>query len=273
MGKLVVSANSIKHMNSLLKKDIDGIILYIKKLSVNATFYIDIDEIDKIDFGKKQIFVNLNKIMHNSDLAYLRKVLNKLKEKDVSILFYDMAVYNIACEYEIVDKLIIYQDHLNASILSNNFYFDLGIKGSYVTSDITCQELLEIKRNSNIKVMFMVYGYAPIFYSRRYLITNYLKYIGVKNNSQKYEIVSDTGVNYPINEEEFGTTVYSPKVINLINYLDEITDIDYFVMNSNNILDSEFNKMVDKFVKREKMDDTYIGFFNKKTIYRVKSGE
>ena len=37
-----------------------------------------------------------------------------------------------------------------------------------------------------------------------------------------------------------------------------------------NINDIEFNKMVDKFINHEKTDDEYLGFFNKKTIYRVK---
>lgn len=273
MGKLIVSTNSMEHMNSLLAKKIDGVILYIDKLAVNASFYIDIDMLDMIDFKEKEVFISLNKIMHNSDLEYLDVVLNKLKDKDVKILFYDMAVFEIALRCGITNKLIIYQDHLNASTLSNSFYYDLGISGSYITSDITGEELLEIKKNSKNMVMFTVYGYVPIFYSRRYLITNYLKYIHEEKKDGKYEIVSDTGVSYPICEEEFGTTVYSPKVVNLINYLDEIDQIDYFVMHSNNILDLEFNKMVDNFIHREKMDDEYIGFFKTKTIYRVKSGE
>ena len=273
MGKLIVSANSLEHLNSLIIKKIDGVILYINKLSQNSSFYIDIDEINKIDFKKKEIFVSLNKIMHNNDLEYLRIVMSKLKEMNVKILFYDMAVFKIASEYKMIDKLVIYQDHLNASTLTNNFYYDLGIMGSYITSDITSDELLEIKKNSKMKLMFTVYGYSPIFYSRRYLIRNYLKYIKKKDNANSYVIVSDTGVSYPIMEEEFGTTIYTPQVINLINYIDELEKIDYLVMHSNNIDDLEFNKMVDKFIRKEKMDDVYIGFFKTKTIYRVKSGE
>ena len=270
MGKLIVSANSINDLNNLLRKKIDGVILYIDKLSVNGSFYIDVSEFDNIDFKGKEVFICLNKIMHNSDLEFLRIVMNKLKKKDVKILFYDMAVYNIASEYDMIDKLVIYQEHLNASTLSNNFYFDIGIKGSYITSDITMEELLEIKKNTKNMIMFTVYGYEPIFYSRRYLITNYLKYINKEKNTGNYKIISDMGDDYPVSEEEFGTTVYSPKVINLINYLDEIDRVDYLVMHSNNISSMEFNKMVDSFIKRDKMDDTYIGFFKTKTVYRVK---
>ena len=268
--KLICSVNSKKHLNSLIKKKIDGVILYIDKLSVNSANYFDISILDEVEFGDKEVFICLNKIMHNNDLAYLREIMNKLKDRNVKILFYDMAVYNIAREYDMVDKLVIYQDHLNVSTLSNNFYYKLGIKTSFIASDITGEEVLEIKKNSKIKVMFLGYGYAPIFYSRRYLIRNYLTYINDNNNYQKYEILSDTGNKYPIREEEYGTTIYTEHPINLINHLNELEDIDYLVMQSNMIPDGEFNKMVDKFIKRGKVKGEYIGFFNTKTIYKVK---
>ena len=119
-------------------------------------------------------------------------------------------------------------------------------------------------------IFFLGYGYAPIFYSRRYLISNYLKYINEEDNGNEYKIVSDTDNVYPIDEEEFGTTIYTEKPINLINHLNELEKIDYLVLKSNKIDDSEFNKMVDKFINHEYIDDDYIGFFNTKTIYRVK---
>lgn len=264
------SANSKEHLIELLNKDIDGIILSIDKLSVNDNYYIDVDELDKIDFMGKEVFVSINKLMHNSDLEYLRTVMYKLKDKDIRILFYDMAVYNIAYEYNMVSKLVINQDHLNASTLSNKFYLKRGIKGSYITSDITIDELLEIKKNSGMEVFFLAYGYAPIFYSRRYLITNYLKYINEENDGDDYKIVSDTGNTYPIDEEEYGTTIYTEKPINLLNYIDLLKDIDYLVLKSNKIDNDEFNKMVDKFIKHEKIDEEYIGFFKTKTTYKVK---
>ena len=270
MSKLIVSANSKSQLLKLLKRDIDGVILSICDLAVNDSFLVKVDILDEIDFLGKEVFINLNKLMHNNDLKHLRIVLNKLKGKDVKILFYDMAVYNIAKELGMVDKLVIYQDHLNASILSNNFYYDIGIRGSYITSDITGDELLEIKKNSNMFIMFMVYGYSPIFYSRRYLVSNYLRYINDNKKGKMYKIISDTGIEYPIVEEEYGTTIYTSKEINLINYLGMLNDIDYIVMRSNGIDDDKFLLMVDKFIKKERCDDTYLGFFNTRTIYRVK---
>ena len=267
--KLIVSVNSLKHLNDVLNKNIDGVILSIDKLSVNDSFYIDVDMLDEIDFKDKEIFISLNKLMHNNDLENLRTVMHKLKDKNVRIMFYDMAVYMIAREYNMIDKLVIMQDHLNASVLSNKFYLNKGIKASYITSDITKDELLEIKKDSGMEIFFLGYGYAPIFYSRRYLITNYLKYIN-EDKGNEYKIISDDNTSYPIQEEEFGTTIYTNKPINLLNHLDELKDIDYLVLKSNKIDDEEFNLMLDKFINKETIDDEYIGFFNTKTIYKVK---
>ena len=267
--KLIVSANSIDHLNSLIKKNVDGVIISIDKLAVNDSFYITTSELKKIDFKDKEVFVSLNKLMHNSDLESLRKTIEELKEMNVRIIFYDMAVYKIAKEYDMVNRLIISQDHLNASVLSNKFYLNRGIKASYITSDITKDELLEIKEKSGMEIFFLGYGYAPIFYSRRYLISNYLGYIN-EEKGKDYKIVSDTDNSYPIDEEAYGTTIYTEKPINLINYLDKLKDIDYLVLKSNKISNNEFNMMVDKYINREHITDEYIGFFNTKTIYRVK---
>lgn len=271
MSKLIVTVNSLEQLEKLIDKDIYGFMLYIDRLSVNSSFYINIDELDKIDFKDKKIYLVMNKIMHNNDLDMVSETLNKLKKKDVKILFYDLGVYNIAKSFNMLDKLVIYQDHLNASIGSNKFYYNLGITGSYISSDITGSELLEIKNSSKMEIYFTVYGYLPIFYSRRYLVKNYLKFINKEEMIGDYSIVNDMGDRYPINEEEYGTTIYSQKPVNLINYLDELDKIDYIVMNSNNILDDEFNLMVDKFINREKVDDSYLGFYNTKTIFKVKS--
>ena len=50
MSKLLVTINSLEQLDKLVDKDIYGVMLYIDKLSVNSSFYVDIDILDKIDF-------------------------------------------------------------------------------------------------------------------------------------------------------------------------------------------------------------------------------
>lgn len=42
-------------------------------------------------------------------------------------------------------------------------------------------------------------------------------------------------------------------------------------MDSFNIDRQEFNEMVNKFINKDKVEDTYTGFLDKKTIYKVKN--
>ena len=272
MSKLIVSPKNYNHLMKLIKMDIDGVIISIKDVSVNDNYYMDIDMVLDTDFKEKEVFVSMNKLLHNSDLDMVRDILLKIKNsnKDIKILFYDMAIYNMASEFGITDKLVIYQDHLNASTDTNNFYFNLGIKYSFITSDITMEELLKIKKNSKSKIMFLGYGYAPIFYSRRYLVSNYLEFIGREKKDKEYKIISDMNIDYPIEEEKYGTTIYTSKPINLINYMDKLKNIDYIVLKSNKMDKDEFNEMVKKYILGEHVEDEYVGFLNTKTIYRVK---
>ncbi len=272
MSKLIVSPKNYEHLNDLLKMDIDGVLISIKDVSVNDSYYMDIEEVLETDFNDKEVFISMNKLMHNKDLELVKNILLKVKnsKKDIKILFYDMGVYNIAKYYDMTQQLVIYQDHLNASTDTNNFYDEMGVKYSFITSDITMDELLKIKENSESKLMFLAYGYAPIFYSRRYLVSNYLEFINEKKKDVDYQIISDTDIKYPIEEEKYGTTIYTSKPINLINYIDKLNNIDYLVLKSNKIDEDEFNEMVKKYINHEQIDDDYIGFLNTKTIYRVK---
>ena len=62
--------------------------------------------------------------------------------------------------------------------------------------------------------------------------------------------------------------IYSP-LVNMINEIDKLSDID------NLIIDLSYNNdidIIDKYLNKEHMDNTYIGFFDKKTIYKLRGG-
>ena len=266
MSKLMVIPNKKEDINIILNKDIEGIILGVKDLSIYE-LSLDIDDIIEIaSTTDKKICIAINKMIHNSDLELVKEVLSKIKNSKVSgILFYDLGVFNLIKKLDIDKELILSQEHLNASTKSNLFYYNKGIKSSYITSDITFDEIRKIKENTKMNIYYTVYGYLPIFYSRRYLLTNYFKYINKEMKDDTYYIFNNE-LRYMIKEYNYGTIIYSP-LINLINEIDKIKDIDNLVIDlsyTDNIA------VIDKFINNENMDNTYIGFFNKKTIYKLK---
>lgn len=268
MKKILVQPNSLENLGDILKRKVDGIILPLEHLSVNSSIYFTLEDIKSIiNLTSKEVCVSINKIMHNEDLDLLEQSLVALNKMNISkILFYDLSVMNIIKRLGIKKELVIFQDHLNASIYSNDFYRKRGISAVLITNDITKQEINEISKHNT--VMLTCYGYLPIFYSRRYLITNYLKYIQQEKNSNLYYIKNKEDL-YPITEEEYGTTIYTKEPINLINDLNDL-EIDYIILNANLTRREDFISILNQYlIQKPDNQDHYRGFIDKKTVYKV----
>lgn len=268
MKKILVIPNSLDLLESVLEKEVTGVILPITNLSVNRDITFSVEDIKTIlNMTSKEICVSINKIMHNSDLKELENTLVALNKMNISkIFFYDLAVLNIAKRLGIKKDLVIYQEHLNTSIYSNHFWKKNGVKYAVISNDITKEEINEI--SPSMPLMLISYGYIPIFYSRRYLITNYLNYIK-ETKEQGHYYIKNKEDKYPIVEEEYGTTIYTKEPINLINEVNNI-NVEYLILNATLIENQIFLSTLDTYLK-EKTDTNnhYVGFLNEKTIYRV----
>ena len=123
MKKILVTPKSLENLGKVLNTNVEGIILPIKDLAVNNSIYFTIEDIKSIiNLTSKEICVSINKIMHNEDLDLLEQTLIKLNKINISkIFFYDVSVMNICNRLNIKKQLVIFQDHLNASLYSNNF--------------------------------------------------------------------------------------------------------------------------------------------------------
>ncbi len=268
MKKILIIPNSKEMIDDYLLTNIDGFILPIYDLSVNSTCYFTLDDIKNlVKRTDKEICISLNKTMTNDDLPLLEKTLKELNRLNVSkVLFYDLAIPSICKKEKLQLELAVFQDHLNASIHSNLFYKNRGIYTTVITNDITKDEINEISKYQSL--MMICYGYLPMFYSRRYLVTNYLDYINKKKNNSLYTI-RDRDNEYIISEEKYGTTVYTKEPIHLIHKIDEL-NIDYIILNSNYIDYQEFKEVVYQYLDNKKdYHEYYEGFIEKKTVYKV----
>ena len=268
MKKILVIPNSYENLGEVLKTNVDGVILPIKGLAVNSSQYFSVDDIKNIiNLTSKEVCVSINKIMHNEDLELLESILLSLNKMNISkIFFYDLAVMNIVRNNNIKKDLVVFQDHLNASLYSNSFYKRRGINYSVITNDITKDEINEISKYNSL--MLICYGYLPIFYSRRYLITNYLKYINLTKKSDVYYITHNDS-KYPIVEEDYGTTIYTKEPINLINDIKDI-NVDYIILNAIFTNREDFISILNNYLNNIEDDkEHYRGFIDRKTVYKV----
>ena len=282
--KLLIIPKSIDQIESLIE-DIDGVIVGIKDLSINQPAYFTLDEIKKINEiiknNGKEIFVSLNKNMFNKDLEILEYTLLQLDNLKLNgILYYDIAIVNFKKNLKLVTPLVWNQEHLTTNYLTSNFWYEYGAKYTMLSSEITLDEINEIALNANAKTMVPIFGYLPMFVSRRHLVKNYLDTFKIKDDSN-INYIEKENKTYAIIDSNDGTIAYSNKCLNGINETLKL-NVDYIVLNSFNINNATFKRVVSMYnianesnvqeFKEEidKMLDTDTGFLYKETVYEVK---
>lgn len=282
--KLLIMPKSIDQIESLIE-DIDGVIVGIKDLSINQPAYFTLDEIKKINEiiknNGKEIFVSLNKNMFNKDLEILEYTLLQLDNLKLNgILYYDIAIVNFKKNLKLVTPLVWNQEHLTTNYLTSNFWYEYGAKYTMLSSEITLDEINEIKENAKAKIMVPIFGYLPMFVSRRHLVKNYLDTFKIKDDSS-INYIEKENKTYAIIDSDDGTIAYSNKCLNGINETLKLNS-DYIVLNSFNINNATFRRVVSMYnivnesnvqeFKEEidKMLETDTGFLYKETVYEVK---
>ena len=260
----------------------DGFIIGVQNLSVNMSCF-SFDEIEiiieKCNTLNKKIFISINKNMHNSDLDFLYEKMKYFSNKKIDgVIFYDIAVVNINKKYDLGLNLIWNQEHMVTNYNTINYWYNNGILCSYLSSELSFDEIKSMVNNTNSLLMMNVFGYIPMFTSKRPLIKNYKEKFNLKSDSKIYYMEKENSF-YPIINNEL-TTVYSGKILNLCNDYDKLVNlkINYFVFNPFKIDGNKFVEVLrlfddsKNFDKINKMFDnnTDTGFMYKETIYKVR---
>ena len=257
MKKGVIISN-IKEAKEI-KDYIDAYLIPLKDLSINYTNTFTIEEIKEIQKINKEVFVIINKNIENKELDKLEETLKEIDKLNITgIIFYDIAIVELKKELNLKTDLVWNQEHLATNYSSVNYWYERGAKYAYLSSEITKNEIEEIRKNTKAKLMINVYGYIPMFTSKRHLVYNYLETFNIKEKGNK---IYKEGKNYNINDEKNGTTVYTDYILNL----KENIDVDYYIYNSNMIDEEKFKQIL---INNTEKEET--GFLHKETIYKVK---
>ena len=266
----------------------NSFIIGLKDFSINYQEY-SLDEISEL--RKKhpniELFISINKNIFNSDLHLLEKNLIELSSMDINgVLFYDLSVLSIVKKNNLSLPLIWAAEHMTTNYNTCNYFYSKGVSYVYLSSEITQEEIKEIRENSEIKLINFFFGYPDVSFSKRKLLTNYFLYNNLEKKKDWYTIKSDDDNKYFIKESNLGTRILYGKVMNgikpfyelndIVNYgilSEELMDHDTFMkglaifkdLNDKKISMSEANNKIFELVNS---DDTV--FYYKKTIYKVK---
>ena len=261
-------------------KNADGFVLPLVDFSVDYRNYYTIEEISDIkQKTKKKIFVVINKMIENKEIDKLKNNLKRLELLDISgIFFYDLALLKLKQELDLKIDLVWNNTHMVTNYYTCNYYYDKGCKYSYLSNEVTLDEILEINSKTKAKLIFMLLGYPVVAYSKRKLVSN----SGFKDEIKVKEPVSSQ--EYLVIEDKFGTTFKYNKVRNNASVLEQLIDnnLDYIYLIEDDIEHDKFIRGLDltsDYINNRSKDyvknmrelfggDT--GFLYRKTIYRVK---
>lgn len=242
-----------------ISKYIDAFLIPLKGLSVNYQNTFTIEEIKELKKLKKEIFVFVNKNIENDELKELEKVLKELEKITVQgIIFYDIAIVELKKELNLKTDLVWHQEHLTTNYGTVNYWYGKGAKYAYLSSELTKREIEEIKKNTKAKIFINVFGYIPMFTSKRHILNNYKETFDIKEKGTE---IYKEDKKYKINDTKEGTTVYSDYLLNV----KEKIDADYMIYNSNMLEDDLTELLKGKNTYKEEN-----GFMHKETIYKVK---
>ena len=267
MSKVAVIIKNIKEAKDI-QDYIDAFLLPIENLSINYIHTFSLEKIKEIKKLNKEIFIIINKNIHNNELFLLEKTLKEIENLNINgIVFYDIALVNLKQKMHLKTPLVWNQEHLTTNYGTVNYWYNKGVEYAYLSSELTKREIDEIKNNAKAKLFVNVFGYIPMFTSKRHLVNNYLETFNLKSKNQN--TIRKEGKIYPINDTNLGTTVYSNYILNAVDI--DFNKIDYLVFNSNLIDEKDFiNVLKDYKEKHKNKFPKETGFLYQETIYKVK---
>jgi putative protease len=266
---------------SMIQKTIsytDSYLLGIKNFSVNLPFYLKEEELNEIvtllKENQKEIFININKNMFSKDLEPLEKLLEKIETLQIDgICFYDISVISIMKRRGFKTPLVWNQEHFTTNYLTIQFWKEKGVDYTFLSNEITKEEIKEIKENVSSQLILQAFGYVPIFFSKRPLVTNYKNYFSLQDTSKIYYMKKDQ-FKYPLRELDGSFEAYHAKILNTLEIIKEL-EIDYVYLNSFLIEEDTFIKVLSDYKKNDfasiyQLYPKEMGFLDKKTVYRVR---
>ena len=280
--KITVVCNK-NNLEKYKKIGAQAFIFGLKDFSSGYDNELSIKEIRELveDNKDSEIFISINKNIFNEELDKLKDNLLELDKLPIKgILFYDVSLLKIKRDLSLKVPLVWNATHMVTNYNTCNYYYDKGVEYGYLAKEITIDEINEIKDNTKMKLFTFILGYPDTSYTRRSLLTNYFKSIKKDKTKKVYEVVNNDD-KYLIKEENNGTVIYKGEILNG-SYLLNRLNTDYVVLDNNLIDDEVFTKVLELFVKLvNKYDEnivkeidsligSYKGFFETKTIYKVK---
>ncbi len=180
-----------------------------------------------------RVFVTVNILAHNDDLAGVREYLTELRELGPdALIISDPGIYAIAKEVcPDIERHISTQAN-NTNYGTYLFWYGLGAKRVVSARELSLAEIKEIRAHipNDLEIETFIHGAMCISYSGRCLLSNY--FTGRDANQGacthpcrwKYAVVEEKrpGEYLPVYENERGTYIFNSKDLCMIEHIPEL---------------------------------------------------
>ncbi len=180
-----------------------------------------------------RVFVTVNILAHNDDLAGVREYLTELGELGPdALIISDPGIYAIAKEVcPDIERHISTQAN-NTNYGTYLFWYGLGAKRVVSARELSLAEIKEIRAHipNDLEIETFIHGAMCISYSGRCLLSNY--FTGRDANQGacthpcrwKYAVVEEKrpGEYLPVYENERGTYIFNSKDLCMIEHIPEL---------------------------------------------------
>lgn len=264
INKLLYIVNDKKIIEDLKKVGVKNFLFPLKDFCVGFNNTYDFDEIEN------ESFIFINRILDNESLDLLEKELNDNKDKIKGIVYDDFGVLYLINKLKLNVITINYQNHFgtNYQSINENLKFNDSV---VVSTDITKNEIEEILKKVEKEVCIFLFGFIPVMYSRRTLLTNFSKEFNIptKNNVLIDEKISKN--KFIMVENEFGTVGYQRNYYDGLELLN-LENIKYFLVNPLFLSDKEQIQLISDIKNKNLSLNIPIdkGFLYKETIYKLR---
>lgn len=254
--KLAVTLTNKASIEPLIKAGSDIFVIGIDHLShrMNTTFSVEefITLVETIKRYDKEIYVNLNRIVHDEDLRLLEDTIKAIKTLPIDgIIYTDLAVFMLAEEFSLKERLIYAPETYSTHSYDLAFWSQEKIKSIVLSREVTLDEIEKISGKASLPIVFYGHGYINMFHSRRPLIENFFKHTGDEDSNEIVDRRNLTIVeeirdeHYPIYQDEYGTHIFRAKPRESFSVLNRLKNVlDVFVIDSVLLDEKEFIEAV-----------------------------
>lgn len=256
LDKVLLLISNLNDISSYKKLGITNFLFPLNNYSVGYPTF----SFKEVEASKVNAYVFMNRVLEDEDID---SFIDLTIPKNVKgFIVEDIGLIEILKNkgYEV----ILYQNHLNNNYKTINHWLK-SVDSLVISTDITKEEISKIISKSTKDLVLNTVGYPMIMYSRRTLVSNFTKHIGVQTQKKMTINEERNNQDFFLVENEYGTAIFYNIPFDyreLINEFD--SKLKYYLINTAYLEKSAIMDAING-----KSINASRGFLDTKTVYRI----